>query len=145
MAEEQTAEVQPHTGLEIVSRISKVILFIATLFSWGLSLVGAYSVYLLWNVDPSGDFLKSHLRDALTMGWVAISAIVLIRLVQIILGWAILAPIEARLLRVDLRDPEIAEDLRTRSRIGLTLEAIALTVYIAVPLLIAHFRFGYAF
>jgi hypothetical protein len=39
MAEEQAAEAPTNTGLEIVSRICKIILFIGTLFNWGLSLL----------------------------------------------------------------------------------------------------------
>lgn len=131
------------TVLEIASRVIKVIEFLGTLLIWFFYALGAYSVYALWTVDRASTYFRSNVQSQLELGWIAIGLIVFIRLLQIAIRWAILAPIEARIQGVNLRDPEVASALRTQAAIYLILEAISLAVVIAVPILIAHFRYGH--
>jgi len=131
------------TGLEIASRVIKVIQFIGTLLIWLLYALGAYSVYALWTLDRTSTYFRSSVQSQLELGWIAIGLIVFLRLIQIAVGWAILVPIEARIQGLNIRDPEVASTLRTQSAIYLVLEAVSLAVVIAVPILIAHFRYGH--
>lgn len=131
------------TALEIASRLIKIIQFFGTILIWLLYALGAYSVYALWTLDRTSSYFRSDLQSKLELGWIAIGLIVLIRLLQIAIGWAVLLPIEARIQGLNLRDPEVASALRARSGMLLALEAVSLAVVIAVPILIAQFRYGY--
>lgn len=134
----------PHTGLEIASRITRVIFFgIGGLLLWGLNIGGAYAVYRLWTVDKSGLYWQSDVSTNLTICFAILIGIVLVRGVQLSVSWAVLLPLNARILGVDLRDPQVRSDLRTDSAFRLGFEAFGLVVCLAVPLAIAHFRFSH--
>ena len=141
MSHSQQSE-QSH-GYEIASRLVKVVLYALTGLTWLFVAMGAYSVYALWTTDRTNEWVQSSLRSSLELGWIAIGLIMVTRLIQIAVGWAVLAPIEARIQGVNLRDPEVAKEIRTASSVNLGLELFSLLVYIAVPLVIAHFRFQY--
>jgi hypothetical protein len=130
-------------GYEIAARLVKVLLFGLTGLMWVFVALGAYSVYALWTADKSSEWLQSNLRSSLEFGWLAIGAIVVTRLVQIAIGWAVLAPIEAKIQGINLRDPEVAKEIRTTTSLNLVFELTSLVIYIAVPLAVAHFRFRY--
>lgn len=132
-----------HTAFEIAARLVKVFLFLGTIVAWIAVALGAYSVYLLWTTEKTGEWVLSNVHSRLEFGWIAIGAMVVVRVVQIAIGWAVLTPLEAKIQGIDLRDPEVAKELRTSSVVNLALEGFTVIVYIAVPLLIAHFRFGY--
>lgn len=138
-----TPDTRDATSLEIASRLIKTLLFLGTIVRWGLFALGAFSVYMLWNVNPTEQFADSLINDALIIGWIAIGLMIVVRGVQIGIGWAILAPIEARIHNINLRDPEVAESVRSQSKLQLLIEAVVLTILVAIPLLIAHFRFHY--
>jgi hypothetical protein len=130
-------------GYEIAARLVKVLLFGLTGLMWVFVAFGAYSVYALWTADKASEWLQSNLRSSLEFGWLAIGAIVVTRLVQIAIGWAVLAPIEAKIQGINLRDPEVAKEIRTTTSLNLVFELTSLVIYIAVPLAVAHFRFRY--
>lgn len=131
------------TGLEIMSRLIKLLNVIGGLLLWLLYFLGAYSVYLLWNVDQSSQYFRSHVEKQLVLGWITIGAIVFIRLSQLAMNWVILVPIEARILGIDLRDSKVSAETREGLLQNLRLEGIILVFLIAVPLLVAYFRFDY--
>ena len=130
-------------GYEIAARLVKVVVYALTGLMWMFVALGAYSVYALWTADAKSDWLQSNIRSSLELGWIAIGLVVVARLVQISIAWAILMPIEARIQGVNLRDPEVAKELRTASSVNLVFELFSLAVYLAVPFAIAHFRFNY--
>jgi hypothetical protein len=140
-----TVDHQPstHPGLEIAARLVKVTLFFGTIVCWLAVALGAYSVYLLWTTDKTDQWALNHVQSHLELGWIAIGIVVVIRLIQIAVGWAVLVPLEAKIQGVNLRDPEVASELRTSSIVRLALEGFSVLVYVAIPLLVAHFRFGY--
>jgi hypothetical protein len=133
---------QPHTGFEIAARLVKVVLFFGTIISWIAVAFGAYSVYLLWTTERTGETVSGNVYSRLELGWIAIGIVVLVRLVQIAIGWAVLAPLEAKIQGINLRDPKVASELRTSSLVRLGIEGVTIVFYVVVPLLIAHFRFG---
>ena len=133
----------PHTGFEIAARLVKVVLFFGTIISWIAVAFGAYSVYLLWTTEKTGEWASSNVQPRLELGWIAIGIMVFVRLVQIAIGWAVLAPLEAKIQGINLRDPEVASELRTSSLVRLGFEGVTIVFYVAVPLLIAQVRFGY--
>lgn len=130
-------------GYEIAARLVKVFLYALTGLTWMFAALGAYSVYALWTTDRTSDWLHSELTSSLKLGWSAVGLMAVTRLVQIAVGWAILTPIEARIQGINLRDPEVAKELRTASSVNLVFELFILAIYVVVPIAIAHFRFGY--
>lgn len=129
-------------GLEITTRIIKLIQIVGTIFIWLLNFFGMYSLYLLWNINKSAAYLHSEVQSKLELCWIAIGLILFLRLIQIGINWAILMPLEARIQGINLRDPEVAAEIREASWANLVFEAISFIVIVAVPLLIAQFRFG---
>ena len=75
------------------------------------------------------------------MGWLAIAGSVVFGLIQTALAWVILAPIEARIQGVNLRDPEVQTDRTISALWSVGGYMLMFAFYISVPLLIAHFRF----
>jgi len=131
------------TGLEIAARLVKVVVWSGTALIWLAYAVGIYSLYQLWSLDHASEWFRSNLDHALFVAWLCIGFIVVVRVVQIVIGWAVLVPIEATIQGINLRDPEVAGTLRTSTKVNFLLEAITLAILVSVPLLIAHFRHGY--
>lgn len=131
------------TSYEIAARLVKLVIFFGTFLNWIASIAGAVSVYQLWNVDKMSDGVMNSVSSKLELGWIAIGSILLIRAIQIAIGWAILMPIEAKIHGINLRDPEFSREVREQSRINYFIEFFSLIVLIVIPLLIAHFRFHY--
>jgi hypothetical protein len=130
-----------HPGLEIASRVVKLVIYAGNAVSWFAAAVGAYSVYALWTTEKESEWMGRIVQSRLELGWMAIGVMLLVRLAQMAIGWAVLVPLEAKIQGINLRDPEVASELRTSSWMRLALEGLSFAVYVAVPLLIAHFRF----
>ena len=139
MSDEPSPSANP--GLEIASRLVKLVVYAGTGVSWLAAAIGAYSVYALWTTDKESEWMGSNVQSRLELGWMAIGVILLVWLAQIAIGWAVLLPLEAKIQGINLRDPEVASELRTSSWKRLALEGLSFAVYVAIPLLIAHFRF----
>ena len=132
----------PSATLEIAARLVKLVLFFGSALVWVGYALGAYSIYQLWTVDRKSEWLASNVDRAVSFGWYCIGFIVLVRIFQVAVGWAVLTPIEAKIQGVNLRSPEVASELRSTSAFLLVSEAFTIAGLIAVPLLISHFRYG---
>jgi hypothetical protein len=130
-------------SLEIASRLIKVALMLGTALGWIVAALGAYSVVQLWTLERNGDWFIGQIEDYLQLGWVCIAVIVLIRAGQLAVAWAVLAPIEAKIQGVNLRDRTVAMELKVEFTAQFLLEAVGVLVLVAVPIAIAYFRHGY--
>ena len=139
----ETPNPNASTGLEIASRLVKAVQFVVGLIVLALNVIGGYSVYLLWTVNKLGEFVQREVQSKLEFGWIVIALIVVVRLAMVAIGWILLVPIEARINGLNLRDREVAREVRYGAFSSLTAEALGLAVCVAVPLLIAFFRFGH--
>ena len=132
-----------HTGWEIAMRLIQVVLTIAGILNWLFVIWWANCLYDLWTIEKSGDDLISGLQFYLMEGRFAIALFVIVGQILTAIRWAIYVPIAARALDINGRDPKIArvwKDVLIAQYVGL---AISIPTLIVVPLLVAHFRFGY--
>ena len=128
-------------GLEIASRFIKAIQLCVGLVCLAINVIGGYSVYLLWTIDRFAPTAQAEVQSRLEMGWFAIAGSVVFGLIKTALAWVILAPIEARIQGVNLRDPEVQTDRTISALWSVGGYMLMFAFYISVPLLIAHFRF----
>lgn len=126
-------------GLEIASRFVKITSFVITTISWLLLVIGAWTLYLLW-VEPTS---SAKAGDRLLSCLAVILAIAALALLQGLIRWVLLVPLEAKIRGIDLRDPAVARGVRDKNIREVVLAIFTLLGFASVPLLIAHFRHDY--
>jgi len=138
----ESPSVNASATLEIVARWVKRVVDLGAGLVWVGYVVGAYSVYQLWTLDRTSEWFSSSVSEAITFGWFCIAFIAFFRAAHFAVAWAVLMPLEAKITGVNLRDPLVAAEVRSASTFALVMEVISIVVLVAVPLLIARFRYG---
>lgn len=122
----------------IVSPALKAGQFFASLLVWYLFFTWIHSLVLF---STGADFFRSrNITDG--MRWEAwsqafwvIGLIILIRLAQLAVDWAVLIPLEARNRGMDTRNPSFTSDLKEYAKKRLVREGLVLAILVAVTVL----------
>lgn len=132
-----------NAALEIGSRLCGVVQGTLGLAQWLLYLVGAFSVYLLSNVEKTSTYWRSEVFNALAFGWIVIGVLLFLQVCSGLVGYVVRSPIEAQIRGINLRDPAVHNELWEEFKNAAITSAIFYAIFLVVPLVIAQFKFKY--